>query len=177
MLAGGEPWKPRLQRLAEARQLAPFEKLVLEVLVGCHVSPSVQRTFLATKPGTGMDEMTAMSPITVRPAPVLTACCQDICLSTNGHIPGHQWACSCSSMGMFLSADGHIPAHYWACSRLPMGQIPVQPRRACTLAWLPYSAGSNLPRMQSVTDPGLEPGTMTRNWCQTSQHIMVVLKV
>ena len=53
MGAGGEPWKPRLQRLAEARQLAPFEKLVLEVLVGCHVSPSVQRTFLANKPGTG----------------------------------------------------------------------------------------------------------------------------
>ncbi len=63
---GGEPWKPRLQRLAEARQLAPFEKLVLEVLVGCHVSPSVQRTFLANKPGSGMDEMTAMSPLTVR---------------------------------------------------------------------------------------------------------------
>ena len=62
----GEPWKPRLQRLAEARQLAPFEKLVLEVLVGCHVSPSVQRTFLANKPGSGMDEMTAMSPLTVR---------------------------------------------------------------------------------------------------------------
>jgi len=62
---GGEPWKPRLQRLAEARQLAPFEKLVLEVLVGCHVSPSVQRTFLANKPGSGMDEMTAMSPLTV----------------------------------------------------------------------------------------------------------------
>ncbi|DBB01935.1 hypothetical protein WJX77_010097 [Trebouxia sp. C0004] len=61
----GEAWKPRLQRLAEARQLAPFEKLVLEVLVGCHVSPSVQRTFLANKPGTGMDEMTAMSPLTV----------------------------------------------------------------------------------------------------------------
>lgn len=64
--AGGEPWKPRLQRLADARQLAPFEKLVLELLVGCHVSPSVQRTFLANKPGASMDEMTAMSPVTVR---------------------------------------------------------------------------------------------------------------
>lgn len=63
--AGGEPWKPRLQRLADARQLAPFERLVLELLVGCHVSPSVQRTFLANKPGPGMDEMTAMSPVTV----------------------------------------------------------------------------------------------------------------
>ncbi|KAL3158741.1 hypothetical protein ABBQ32_011470 [Trebouxia sp. C0010 RCD-2024] len=62
---GGEPWKPRLQRLADARQLAPFEKLVLELLVGCHVSPSVQRTFLANKSGASMDEMTAMSPVTV----------------------------------------------------------------------------------------------------------------
>lgn len=65
MGTGGDPWKPRLQRLADARQLAPFEKLVLELLVGCHVSPSVQRTFLANKPGSGMDEMTAMSPVTV----------------------------------------------------------------------------------------------------------------
>lgn len=63
--AGKEPWKPRLQMLADARKLAPFERLVLELLVGCHVSPSVQRTFLANKPGSGMDEMTAMSPITV----------------------------------------------------------------------------------------------------------------
>ena len=63
--SGGQPWKPRLQRLADARQLAPFEKLVLELLVGCHVSPSVQRTFLANKPGNSMDEMTSMSPITV----------------------------------------------------------------------------------------------------------------
>lgn len=62
---GGDPWKPRLQRLADARKLAPFERLVLELLVGCHVSPSVQRTFLNNKPGSGMDEMTAMSPITV----------------------------------------------------------------------------------------------------------------
>ena len=64
---GGEPWKPRLQRLADARQLAPFEKLVLELLVGCHVSPSVQRTFMANKSGASMDEMTAMSPVTVPP--------------------------------------------------------------------------------------------------------------
>ena len=69
--AGGEPWKPRLQRLADARKLAPFERLVLELLVGCHVSPSVQRTFLANKPGSGMDEMTAMSPITVRLCPAV----------------------------------------------------------------------------------------------------------
>lgn len=176
--------------------------------MGCHVSPSVQRTFLANKPGTGMDEMTAMSPITVRPAPILSACCQDMCLSTNGHVPVHQWACSCPPMGMFLSADGHLPVYQWTypcppvgiflsinghlpvrqwtytcpllcmfpSTNLPMGQIPVQPR-ACFLAWLPYSAGSNLPRMQSVTHPGLEPGTMTRNWCQTSQHTRVVLKV
>lgn len=63
--AGGQPWKPRLQRLADARQLAPFEKLVLEVLVGCHVSPSVQRTFLANKAGSSMDDMSSMSPVTV----------------------------------------------------------------------------------------------------------------
>ena len=45
--AGGQPWKPRLQRLADARQLAPFERLVLELLVGCHMSPSVVRVFLS----------------------------------------------------------------------------------------------------------------------------------
>ncbi|GIM08475.1 hypothetical protein Vretimale_12482, partial [Volvox reticuliferus] len=34
----------RLERLAEARSLAPFEKKVLLLLVGCRVSPSVSRT-------------------------------------------------------------------------------------------------------------------------------------
>ena len=34
----------RLERLAEARSLASFEKQVLLLLVGCRVSPSVMRT-------------------------------------------------------------------------------------------------------------------------------------
>ncbi|GFR47899.1 hypothetical protein Agub_g9646, partial [Astrephomene gubernaculifera] len=44
---GQQPWKPRLERLAEARSLAPFEKKVLLLLVGCRVSPSVSRTLQA----------------------------------------------------------------------------------------------------------------------------------
>ncbi|GLC47982.1 hypothetical protein PLESTB_000046300 [Pleodorina starrii] len=41
---GQPPWRPRLERLAEARSLAAFEKKVLLLLVGCRVSPSVART-------------------------------------------------------------------------------------------------------------------------------------
>ncbi|KAG2434073.1 hypothetical protein HXX76_007801 [Chlamydomonas incerta] len=44
---GQPPWRPRLERLAEARSLAPFEKKVLLLLVGCRVSPTVARTLQA----------------------------------------------------------------------------------------------------------------------------------
>ena len=54
-----------------ARQLAPFERQVLLLLVGCHISPPVLRTFINTK--TGMDELSS-SRITVR-----IGCCT-ICL-------------------------------------------------------------------------------------------------
>ena len=96
--AGKEPWKPRLQRLADARKLAPFERLVLELLVGCHVSPSVQRTFLANKPGSGMDEMTAMSPITV-------SICWDG-LATAQHVANH---CECYARIELATAQHVVP--------------------------------------------------------------------
>lgn len=107
---GGEPWKPRLQRLAESRQLAPFEKLVLEVLVGCHVSPSVQRTFLANKPGSGMDEMTAMSPLTVRLVviPLGFHSGQDDCYGAPHckHYLLSLWACTLTSR--MLPQEAHV---------------------------------------------------------------------
>mmetsp|Transcript_18421 Transcript_18421/g.55530 ORF Transcript_18421/g.55530 Transcript_18421/m.55530 type:complete len:1186 (-) Transcript_18421:1035-4592(-) len=45
----GTAWQPRLERLANARALSSFEKNMLLLLVGYHVSPSVQRAFDATR--------------------------------------------------------------------------------------------------------------------------------
>lgn len=59
-------WRPRLERLSEARGLAHFERQVLLLLVGYHVSPSVQRTFSTTR--SGFDDM-GSAPVTVSDCP------------------------------------------------------------------------------------------------------------
>ncbi len=59
-----------------ARQLAPFERQVLLLLVGCHISPPVLRTFINTK--TGMDELSS-SKVTVCAAEQAWCICKGGC--------------------------------------------------------------------------------------------------